>query len=396
VSRPLEHVTLVTALLLVGSLGLSAAVAAAQAPTQPLHAAADTDAPHTTAADRAGSHTGHGPDAPVPLARTAGDTQESTSIPTGLKPVEGSQIVARVGDQVVLAADVLVGWSEFLASNSDQIPELERENYRKMFMKQQLEPLLDTKLVYADARRTIPAENFPKIEETLGKKFEEDQVPHLCKTTKTKSRAELDAKLREMGTSLAQRKQAYTETVLYHQWLREQVDDDKEITHDELWDYYQQHLADFEYRAKARWEEILARFDRFPTKDDARQAIAEWGNLVWYRHAPFADVARKHSHGVTAGEGGQYDWTTQGNLRSTVVDEALFTLPVGTLSQILEDEKGFHIVRVLERTSGGRTPFVEAQPEIRRQINQQREQGRRDAYLARLRKITPVWTVFDE
>jgi hypothetical protein len=359
-------------------------------------------ATHATGADLAVRRPAHaGPAGAVraglsPPAVTAGGTRNPAPESTDLQPVEGSQIVARVGNQVVLAADVLVGWNEFLSKNDDRIPEFERDNYRKMFMKKQLEPLINTKLVCADARRTIPAENFPKIEEKLGEQFEKDQVPRLCEQTETRSRAELDAKLREMGTSLAQRKQVYTEMVLYHQWLRQQVDKDEEITHDELWDYYQQHSSDFDFLAKVRWEEILARFDRFPTRDDARKAIVEWGNLVWYRRAPFDDVARKYSHGATADEGGQYDWTTQGSLRSTVVDHALFTLPVGELSQVIEDEQGFRIVRVLERVRGGRTPFVEAQPEIRQQIARQREKRRRESYLARLRKTTPVWTLFDE
>ena len=57
--------------------------------------------------------------------------------------------------------------------------------------------------------------------------------------------------------------------------------------------------------------------------------------------------------GPTSHEGGRYDWTTKGSLVSDVIDQAIFSLPVGKLSRILEDEKGFHIVRVIEREDCG-------------------------------------------
>ena len=65
--------------------------------------------------------------------------------------------------------------------------------------------------------------------------------------------------------------------------------------------------------------------------------------------APFPEIARSGSDGVTASDGGARDWTTQGSLVSKKLDEALFGLPVGELSPILEDEYGLHIVRVTER-----------------------------------------------
>ena len=139
----------------------------------------------------------------------------------------------------------------------------------------------------------------------------------------------------------------------------------------------------------------MVRFARFPDKAEAYRAIAEMGNQV-LGGKDFAEVARTGSHGSTAPNGGLRDWTTRGSLVSQVLDEAIFTLPPGALSPILEDEQGFHIVRVLEREEAHRIPFLEAQVEIRDKIRQQREAEQEQKYLARLWKNTPVWTVFDD
>ena len=79
-----------------------------------------------------------------------------------------------------------------------------------------------------------------------------------------------------------------------------------------------------------------------------------------------------------------------------MLDEALFTLPVGQLSSILDDGKSLHIVRVVERTEAGRTPFLEAQVDIRDRLIAERRKKEMDDYLEKIRERTPVWTIFDE
>jgi parvulin-like peptidyl-prolyl isomerase len=78
------------------------------------------------------------------------------------------------------------------------------------------------------------------------------------------------------------------------------------------------------------------------------------------------------------------------------LDEAIFSLPLDRLSQILEDEDGFHIIRVIERREAGRVPFTEAQVDIKEKLIESKKQDDGKAYLERLRKQTLVWTVFDD
>lgn len=145
----------------------------------------------------------------------------------------------------------------------------------------------------------------------------------------------------------------------------------------------------------------MADFSKFESKggissrEQAYGAIAAMGNEV-LRGAKFDAVAKRSSQGFTAEQGGYHDWTTKGSLVSKVIDEAVFTLPEGRMSQILEDERGVYIVRVIERRLAGHIPFTEAQVEIKEQIIKQMQEKDRHEYLDRLRKRTPVWTIFDE
>ena len=66
-----------------------------------------------------------------------------------------------------------------------------------------------------------------------------------------------------------------------------------------------------------------------------------------------------------AKEGGVHDWTAQGALASDELDKQIFSIPLNAMSEIIEDERGFHIIRVLERQQAGLTPLSEVQDEIR-------------------------------
>ena len=118
--------------------------------------------------------------------------------------------------------------------------------------------------------------------------------------------------------------------------------------------------------------------------------LAQMGNEVWPRVAAnppattplFADVAKAKSEGFNAAKGGLYDWTTKGSLKATVVDDAIFTLPVGQMSPILDSGTGFHIVRVLERTEAGCRPFSEVQNDIREKLKDQRMLVAQRKYMA--------------
>ena len=104
---------------------------------------------------------------------------------------------------------------------------------------------------------------------------------------------------------------------------------------------------------------------------------------------------RARSSGPTRMQGGVYDWTTKGSLVSKRLDEAIFGLPIGRMSQILEDDTGFHIVRVIERVEAGRKPFLEAQTEIRKQLREADVERQRKDFLAKIKQRTPVWSIFD-
>jgi hypothetical protein len=333
-------------------------------------------------------------DAPQPITPT---------LQPKAQPIEGSEIIARVDGEVILASDVLWQVRQLIKMARQPIPPEHVAEAETMLTQNLMMGMLDTKLLYADFRRTVPAENLPKISESLDEPFRESEIPRLIGMLKLQNQAELEAVLESSGTSLKDVQRQFVEKQIASKWLQEKAPRPNPITYEQLKAYYDDHLKEYEFEPKVQWEELMVRFDRCGgNRDVAWQQLCEMGNSVWQaaqanpdlRGPAFGAVARAKSHGFTAAQGGLHEWTTPGSLRCEALNEALNTLAVGQMSSGIESELGFHIVRVLERKPGGRVPFTEAQADIRKLLEGEQKVTLVESELTRLRKGARVWTLF--
>jgi hypothetical protein len=328
-------------------------------------------------------------------ALDAAGTQNLQILPGPPKEFPDAQVAARIGSEVVLVGDLKAMAGDMLVQRKMQIPKEQEAEFYEQADRQVLKQLIETKLVYNDALHNIPPAGLSTMETKVNEFFDKDQLPDMLKTYGVTTRQELDAKLREHGSSLDRTRKQFYERTVAKEWLRQQVKQlDEDVPHADVLGYYQSHLADYEFPAKVRWEELMVRFDQYPNKGAAFSALAEMGNVAM-RGTPFAEVAKARSQGTTADSGGAHEWTVKGSLVSKTLDDSLFTLPVGTFSQIIETDRGFHIVRVMERKDAGRTSFVDAQGEIKKKLKEENVKKQINEYLDELRKKTPVTTMFD-
>jgi hypothetical protein len=321
--------------------------------------------------------------------------------------LEGCQVIARFDNQIVLACEVLWRVNLMLEAHQARAPEGQRvppeqmAEVRAQLMRRELGAMVDRKLLVNEFRRNVPPENLPRVEQSLMQPFEEKEIPELMKQLKLDNQHDLERELARLGSSLADARRTFNERVIASEWIRSKVKINEEVSPDEMLEYYQSHLAEYEYPTQARWEELMVNKSRFASEREAYDEMVRMGNEVWTlgTRAPvfgpaFAVVAKKGSDGFTAKKGGVHDWTTKGALQCAAMDQALFTLQVGQMSQIIDSGPAYHIVRVLERREAGRKQFTDVQGEIRDALREQRMRAESEAYLVRLRRDARVWTVF--
>jgi len=329
--------------------------------------------------------------APPPATAAAGSGGVATA-PTQLL---SATPVANVNGDVILAGDVFPAVDRVLAERFADIPDNKRDEVRIQLAKQRLTQLIEMQLLYNDAIRAVPKDNLPLIDKQLNQQFQEEELPRMMEIAKVESAQQFDEYLRLHGDSIERAKRRYRHEILARQWLGRQSTKKSEITYDEMLTYYHEHEESYKFPSRARWEQLTVRYSSVADPQEARRKIAWMGNQV-IDGAAFAGIAKQYSNGAAAAKGGQRDWTTKGSLVSEELDRALFTLPVGYLSPIIEHAGGLSIVRVTERQNAGKTSFLDAQAGIKEEIRKERHDDSRREYLDKLRKQARIWNLFDD
>lgn len=343
-----------------------------------------------------------------------------------------SQIVATVGNLYILYGDVEPAVNQMLLPALAKASPAERaqiEQMRPRLIQQVTRQQVESKLMYLEFEREIEQkagrdkmnevraemtkrlrDNFEKqlaatrekVQNATPAELQElskrdpivARLAILMKENEIETLGDLDKILRKNGSTLEKQQRSYLEMALGRSTISEKIKVKQEVSHLEMLNYYRDHADDFAVKARARFEIISVKFANFPNRDAAWQAMAQMGNEVFFG-TPFAAVAKRGSQDINAAKGGIYDWTNEKSLASDAVDRTVFSLEPGRLSTIVEDEKGLHIIRVIERQPAGFIPFTDAQVKIKELITQQRRDVVVKQLLEDMRSKTVVWTVYD-
>ena len=306
------------------------------------------------------------------------------------------KVLALVGGEPIFVGDLMFKINQIIEEKMAGAPEKVKEQQRQLAIPQLLPSIVESKLLYKGAINSLPdGVDLEGVFAQVEKQFEETALQKMMDSAGVKSTAEFDARLRGQEYSLRQLKRNWAIQQFTRHSIGQIIGDVPATTHQEMLDRYKKKLASYEKPARAKWEQILIRFDRSSSRSEAKRAIVEVGNQIVHG-ANFAATAKKQSHGYDAAAGGLHDWTTQGALALDEIDEAIFSLPVGELSDLIETKRGFHIVRVVERELASRTSFLDAQVDIKKEIEGEKRKVAFDKYVAKLKKEIPVEYLLNE
>ncbi|RPI80933.1 MAG: hypothetical protein EHM42_11415 [Planctomycetaceae bacterium] len=239
-----------------------------------------------------------------------------------------------------------------------------------MFTEQHLGPYIDQQLLLQALKRKMKPEQFEGIEKQLNQQVDEE-LKKTMQRLNVSSIGELEIELRKSDLSVAAMRTMVRNRKLAEQFLASRAMPRDGFDRPDVVGYYKEHLEDFKVEGQVKWQQIQLSHDK---NDGARGATRLAENLTAQLRdgANFDELARQHSEGPTAETGGLRDWTTQGSLAAGNVDQALFELPVGGVSDPLAVKGGVWIVKVLDRREAGYRPFEEAQNEIKELLRKER------------------------
>lgn len=154
--------------------------------------------------------------------------------------------------------------------------------------------------------------------------------------------------------------------------------------------YYHMHPEKFKQPEQRGASHILITInDDFAEnkRDSARQRIEQIADKLKQKPKFFADLAMKNSECPTAVQNGELGTFKKGQLYPEI-EKVLFRLKEGQISDIVETEAGFHIVKCGKIHPSKTISFKNAKPKIRKVMQENARKTCQKAWIASLKSST--------
>ena len=148
------------------------------------------------------------------------------------------------------------------------------------------------------------------------------------------------------------------------------------VTDREIKRYYNENLSRFSAPEQVQASHIL--FKTGPEVDEAAIRAKAESVLAQARSgADFAELATEHSEDTTAENGGDLGFFGRGQMVPEF-DRAAFTLPIGDISDLVQTQYGFHIIKVTNKQDPMTQPLDGLREQIRGTLTQEKASAQVD------------------
>lgn len=331
-------------------LALSLGVACNRTETKAA-AAADQAAPAGGA-----TQPGSTPAAGAPGAPGAAGQQPA---PPPVKPVPAvlPAVVARVNGIDIPSAELERAIRNLEANVGQQVPaERRSEIYRGI-----LDQLIDQRLLELEAA----ARNIKATDAEIAAGI--DQMKKQAPSAEAFAKALASRKLTEADLRAEARQRLSVDKL-----LTAEIEPKAAVTEADIADFYKKNPQFFMQPEAVRASHILLKADT-PEAKTAAKAKAEDLLKQIKGGADFAALAKQHSNDGSAASGGDLGFFPRGQMVKPFEDAA-FALKPGEVSNVVESEFGYHIIKSGEHRDARTVPLAEVSDRIAQALRQQKQQ----------------------
>ena len=162
------------------------------------------------------------------------------------------------------------------------------------------------------------------------------------------------------------------------------------IGSDEIKKYYDEHPQEFTRPEQVILQEIFLSTEKKTPEEMAvvERKIEDYRSRV-LKGEDFGEIAKRYSEGSTAKQGGDLGTFERGQL-SKQLEDAVFSLNRGGITQPIQTKTGFEVLKVVEHYEAGLQPLNKVENEIQNKLYFQKMQPAMREYLAQLREESYV------
>lgn len=265
-------------------------------------------------------------------------------------PQEEEKILARVGQDVITIAEFEESFSSTGKRYASNYP-MDRKNSLKL-KAAYLNQLIEEKLIMTEAERmkiSVGTEEIDAAIAGLKKNYGDDN---------SFKKVFIDEHL-----DLAVWREKVKKKLLVEKVIYQTVSSKVAISDDEIKEYYENNLDEFHSDEKVKVRQIFHMDEREASKARERVRAGE----------DFAAVAAEVSQSPDASEGGDLGYFGRG-IMPPEFDETVFTMEVGSLSEVVRSSYGYHVFLLEDRREERDLSFEDVKEKIAEIIRRNKEE----------------------
>lgn len=303
----------------------------------------------------------------------------SVPVESAEKQSKGDNKVAVVNDTVITRNDFdreVTALKQFYKSKGKPLDDSQISNLKTKVM----ENLIDRELLYQESRKkgvTVDASVTDEQFNKWKKQFSNDE--------------ELKNALSQMNLSTAEVKNQIKQRMTVQRFIEDQVVKKINVTEKELKTYYESHLDSFKRGEEVRASHILIKVDpsaEESKKKEAREKI-EMVQKKLQKGEEFTSLAKEFSKCPSSSNGGDLGYFTRGKMVGPF-DKVAFTLKPGEVSNIVETEFGYHLIKVIDKKPATTAGFEEIKSKIEQYLKQKKIREEITLYTKKIKEKAKV------
>jgi peptidyl-prolyl cis-trans isomerase SurA len=286
------------------------------------------------------------------------------------------KIAALVGDDLILQSEVEDRAMPLMAEIGSITNPSEREARTNAIRREVLERLIDDQLL---------AQQATELKLTVGSE-EIDRAIEQIKRDYGLNDTQLKDELRKQGLGMEAYRRNTKREILKYRVLNIAVGSKINVGDSEVQSYYDRHMkaANVQVRASQIFVAIPENADNATVMDREKQAKSLLARAQ--KGEDFAKLAREYSEDSgTRAEGGDLGFIGRDMLPKPM-EEMLFSMRVGDIRGPVRADRGFHVIKLVDKRTKEAKPFAEVQDDIRIRLRQREMERQTKIYLGDLRK----------
>ncbi|MBF0330071.1 MAG: peptidylprolyl isomerase [Nitrospirae bacterium] len=237
-----------------------------------------------------------------------------------------------------------------------------------------IESLIDRELFSQEAKR-------------LGIKADKKEAKKIFESTRAQypSRKGFETVLKNSGLTKDSLLMRIEKTLMVAALIKQEVT--KVFSDTELEEYYKNNIDKFKQPEAVRLRHIYVQVD--PSQQDAYKKAKDKIEEALAKikaGEDFGKIAYEYSSDMSRVKGGDVGFLHKGMIPVPEMEKVAFSLEIGKMSDIMETEMGYHIIRLEEKSHERQVPFAEIKNKLEKEMKDKAEKERMDALRKRLRE----------